>query len=80
MRGQMAALEAELALWAGRDDTIPQPDVARAGHAAVDAIDALLRELCQIRERLVSEIRVSQDAGAKRADALIARLRQERQS
>ena len=80
LRGHLAALEAALELWAERDDAIPQPEVTRAGHAAVDAIDALTRELFQIRQRLVGEIRVSQDAGAARADALVARLRQERQS
>ncbi len=78
MRAQLAALETALALWAGRDDTLPQPEVRRAASTAVGAIDALLRELHEVRRQLVSEIRVSDDAAAVRADALVARLRQER--
>lgn len=77
MRGRLAALEGALELWALRDDTVPQPDARRAANTAADAIDSMLRELYRIREQLMSEIRVSDDAAAARADALAARLRRQ---
>jgi hypothetical protein len=79
-RGQLAALETALELWAERDNTIPQPEVTRAGHAAVEAIDALTCELYSLRQRLIVEIRASGNAAIARTDALLARLRQERQA
>lgn len=45
----------------------------------MDAVDAMLRELNELRARLVSEIRASDDAAAARADQLLARSRQLRQ-
>jgi hypothetical protein len=69
------ALGAALALWATRDDSKAQPEVTRAGHAAVEAIDAMLGELHRARQQLVGEIREHQDTGLARADALLARYR-----
>ena len=71
---QLAALETALALWAGRDDSLPQPEIRRAASTACDAIDALL-ELHRIRQQLVSEVRVSDDVATVRTDALSERLR-----
>jgi hypothetical protein len=68
-------LDAALTLWATRDDTKPQPDVRRAANAAIDTIDALLRDLYLLRGRLTGEIRAADDAAGARADALLARRR-----
>jgi hypothetical protein len=38
----------------------------------MDAIDAMIRELYQMRSRLVSKIRVSDDANGARVDAMLA--------
>jgi hypothetical protein len=63
-----------LAQWATRDDSKAQPEVTRAGNAAVEAIDAMLAELHRARQQLVGEIRQAEDASAVRVDALLARL------
>lgn len=52
----------------------------KAGHEAIDAIDRLTRQLYQLREQLAGELRQDSDIRAARADAMLARLRQERQS
>jgi hypothetical protein len=46
------------------------PAFGRAGDA-VTAIDAALSDLHEVRARLASEIRASDDASAARADALL---------
>jgi hypothetical protein len=66
-----------LAQWMARDDSRPQAEVRRAANTAMDAIDAMLAELHQLRGRLLAEIRISDQAAAARADALLARLREE---
>lgn len=74
-RARLSALAAtlgwSLTVWATRDDTGPQPEVRQAANDALDAIDALSRELHAVRARLVSEIRESDDASAARVDALL---------
>ena len=70
--GHNGALAVALAQWAARDDTEAEPGVTRAGHAAVDEIDAMLRELHRLRTRLTGEIRERQDITMARADVLIA--------
>ena len=72
---QAAALGAALALWATRDDSRAQPEVSQAGHAAIDAIDAILAGLHLARQQLIGEIRDHQDAAMARADELLARYR-----
>ena len=72
-----AVLAAALAAWAARDDTRPQPETRRAASNAMSQIDAMLRELHQLRARLTAEIRASDDGAAERADALLARPRKE---
>lgn len=74
----VAGLAHALDIWAGRDDTRPQPDVRRAGNAAMDAIDRALAELHRIRQSLVGELHASDEADGRRIDALIARCRAER--
>ena len=71
----LGVLGVALATWATRDDSKTQPEVTRAGHAAVEAIDAMLAELHRTRQQLVGEIREHQDAGLARVDAMFAELR-----
>jgi len=71
----LGRLDAALVTWGTRDDGKAQPEVTRAGHTAVEAIDAMLAELHRARQQLVGEIREHQDAGLARADALLARYR-----
>lgn len=81
--GRLASLAGVLgeaaAQWAARDDSKPQPEVREAANTAMDAIDAMLRILHEARAQLVAEVRESDDAAAARADALLARLRDQRQ-
>ncbi len=74
----MGVLAIALGQLEDRDDSKAQPGVRRAANTAMDEIDAMLRELHQMRSRLVSEIRLADDASAARADALLERCRQER--
>jgi rubrerythrin len=69
------ALATALGQWARRDDSKAQPEVTRAGHTAVEAIDAMLAELHRARQQLVGEIRQADNAAMARADALLARYR-----
>jgi hypothetical protein len=73
--GRIGDLGAALALWGARDDARPCPEARRAANSAVDAIDAALSGLHAIRARLITEIRISDQASAERADALLARVR-----
>lgn len=70
--GELAGV---LDIWSRRDDTKPEPEVRDAASAAVGAIDRMLRDLHWLREQLISEIRVSDDASLARAEALIAKYR-----
>jgi hypothetical protein len=67
-------LVSSLELWATRDDTKAQAVVRKAAGTAVETVDAMLRELQQLRSQLVTEIRQSDDAAAARVDALLADL------
>ena len=75
LKESAGALATALGEWATRDDTRPQPEVREAANTAIDAIDAMLRELYLMRGRLTGEIRAADDATAARADALLARAR-----
>jgi hypothetical protein len=72
-------LAVALAQWAARDDTKAHAEEHRAANTAMDAIDAMLRELHALRARLVSEIRADDDDAMVRADELLARCRERRQ-
>ena len=61
-------------IWVNR--TEPDAHARRCANDAVDAIDAMLRDLYLVRGRLVSEIRASDDARAARADELLRRGRE----
>ncbi len=75
LRGHVDDLGAWLAIWSARDDGRPDAHARRCANDAMDAIDAALRELHAVRQRLTDEIRASDDATAARADALLERLR-----
>lgn len=77
--GHNGVLAVALAQWAARDDSKPDPEARQAANTVMDAVDAMLRELHELRARLVSEIRASDDAAAARADQLLAQCRQLRQ-
>jgi hypothetical protein len=66
-------LGSALAIWSARDETRPCPEARRAANDAMDAVDGALAELHRLRTRLLSDIRVSDDATAARADARLAR-------
>ena len=70
LRSRVDDLGAWLGIWVNRRE----PD-AHARRCANDAIDAALREVHQVRQRLIGELRASDDASAARADALLEQLR-----
>jgi hypothetical protein len=78
LHSQVGVLGVALAPWAGRDDAKPQAEVRRAANTAMHAVDGLLRNLHQLRSCLVCEIRASDAASAARTDALLERIRRER--
>jgi hypothetical protein len=50
-------------------------EAIKAGHAAIEAIDELTRQLWALRSQLVDELRADDDARAVRVDALLASYR-----
>ena len=75
--GHCGVLGVMLGQWAARDDDAADADARRAANNAMNAIDAMLAELHQLRARLVGEIRISDDQAAVRADELLARCAKE---
>jgi hypothetical protein len=75
LQDQLGILGTALAQWDQRETAAGEAAVRRAASTAVNAIDAMLRDLYLIRGRLVSEIRAADDATAARTDALLARRR-----
>ena len=71
--GHLGVLGVALAQWMARDDTRAEPEVRRAANTAMGAIDAMLAGLHELRARLVSEIRASDDAFNARVDEHLAR-------
>jgi hypothetical protein len=57
LRDRTGILGAALVQWADRGTARDKAAARRAGSTAVDAIDALLRDLYTLRGRLVREIR-----------------------
>ena len=66
LRDRTSVLGAAIARWAERDTVQDKAAAKRAGNTAVDAIDALLRDLYLLRGRLVQEIRQATDAAPSR--------------
>ena len=73
----IGVLGVALAEWAARSEDRPDADARRAANRAMDAIDAALAGLYELRARLVTEIRASDDATAARVDDLLARCKEE---
>lgn len=73
IREHVGDLGTALAIWSTRDDARPCPAARHAANDAMDAIDGALAGLHTPRRSLVFEIRASDDAGAIRADELLAR-------
>jgi hypothetical protein len=76
--GHNGVLGVALAQWMARDDSKADPDARQAANTAMDAIDVMLRELYELRSRLVTEIRAADDASMARAEELLRRCREER--
>jgi hypothetical protein len=75
LREHVENLATWLAIWEARKE--PDAFARRCASDAVDAVDAALGELYGIRSHLVAEIRAANDATAARADALLARMRED---
>ena len=73
LRNHVEDLAVFTAIWKDRKE--PDARARRCASDAVDAIDAALSGLHEVRARLVGEIRQSDDAAEARADALLERLR-----
>jgi hypothetical protein len=71
LREDTENLAAWLAIWQARSE--PDAHARRCASDAMDAIDAALPELHEVRFRLVSEIRQADDLAAQRADELLRR-------
>jgi hypothetical protein len=69
VRSHVDDLAASLAVWQARQE--PDAHARRCANEAIDAIDAMLRDLYLVRGRLVSEIRQADDQAAQRADDLL---------
>lgn len=59
-----------IAIWEARRE--PDAHARRCAADAVDAIDAMLRDLYTIRQLLISEVQQADRATAARVDALLA--------
>ena len=75
IRNNVEDLAIQVAIWEARDDGEPDAHARRAASQAIDLIDDCLAGLHQIRQQLISQIRVSDDQAAARADQLLARHR-----
>lgn len=75
IRAAAGRLGVHLAVWQRRDDSRAQPEVRRAANDAMDIIDRLMADLHTVRQRLLLEIRHSDDATNARIDALLASIR-----
>jgi hypothetical protein len=69
--GRAEALGTWLAIWGLRDDARHAAHSRRCANDAMDAIDAMLRDLHEVRARLVAETRQFDDATAERAEELL---------
>lgn len=78
LRGHVDDLGAWLVIWEARRE--PDAHARRCASDAVDAIDAMLRDLYSVRGRLIREIHVSDEAANARADALLRRHTKEGRS
>lgn len=75
--GRAQTLRYAMNTWATRDETKAQPGVRHAANVAVLAVDGMLRGLHALRQALIDEMRQTDDATARRVDALLARRRED---
>jgi hypothetical protein len=66
LQDSTGVLGVALVQWADRNTAPDKAAARRAGTAAVDAIDAMLRDLFVLRGRLVQEIRQADGAARRR--------------
>jgi hypothetical protein len=66
LRDRAGILCAALEQWADPGTRRDEAATRRAGHDALDAVDALLRDLYALRGRLAKEIRQADDAARSR--------------
>ncbi len=78
IRNHVDELDVWLGIWSARDDSRPDAHARRCANDAMDAIDAMLRNLHLVRGRLVGEIRAADDASAARVDKLLCGRREGR--
>lgn len=76
IRDHVEDLSVAHAWWSARDLDTPDGGARRAATTAVKSIDALLRELHELRSQIITETRQHDDAVDARVDALLNRLRQ----
>jgi len=76
---ELGVLNVNLAVWMARDDSKAGASVVRAGNQVMTSIDAMLRQLHELRARMVAERREDQDIAAARVDAYAGLGRQLRQ-
>jgi hypothetical protein len=72
IRGYIDYLGTALATWEARSETRPDAHARRSASDAVDLIDDALAGLHALRQRLISQVRASDDAHAKAVDELLA--------
>jgi hypothetical protein len=77
VRANLDDLSLYLAVWSARADACLETHARRCASDAVNAIDTIIAELHGIRGRLISEIRVGDDAAMEHADALLRLLRED---
>ena len=75
--GHCGDLAVALAQWAARDDSKADPHARRAANTAMNAVDSMLAGLHELRARLVTEIRASDDAFNARVDEQLAQRKEE---
>ena len=69
---ELGLLNVNLAQWIARDDSRADASVVRAGNQVMDSIDTMLRQLHQLRARMIAERRENQDIAGARLDAKLA--------
>jgi hypothetical protein len=80
LEGEARTLAQALRTWTSRDEAKAQPGVRGSATTAVGAIDGMLRQLYQLRQQLVGEMRRFDDATVSRVDAMLAALRAGREA
>ena len=75
---ELGLMNVHLAVWMARDDSKADVSVVRAGNQVLDSIDVMLRQLHELRARMVAERREDEDIRAARVDAMLATWQAER--